>query len=123
MTALKTYLDLVAEARPHVCLVTLSDVDQALAQAEVLIDVREESEFAAGHLPGAVHMSRGTIEARLASVPALQRPDVRILLYCRTDARAALTARSLQWMGYTRVSVVEGGYAAWTQAGREVTTR
>lgn len=120
MTALKTYLDLVAEARPHVSLISLSDVDNALSQAEVLIDVREESEFAAGHLPGAVHMSRGTIEGRLASVPALQRPDARIVLYCRTDARAALAARSLQSMGYTRVCVIEGGYAAWTQAGRKV---
>lgn len=117
---MKTYLDLVAEARPHVSLIPLSDVEQALAQADVLIGVREESEFGAGHLPGAVHMSRGTLEGRLASVPACQHPDVRMLVYCRTDARACLAARSLQAMGYTQVRVIEGGYAAWTAAGRPV---
>lgn len=117
---MKTYLDLVAQARPHVSLVPLSEVDQALAQADALIDVREESEYAAGHLPGAVHMSRGTLEGHLASLPALQCPDARLVLYCRTDARAALAARSLQAMGYTQVHVIEGGYAAWVQANRLV---
>ncbi|AOV05355.1 rhodanese-like domain-containing protein [Delftia tsuruhatensis] len=117
---MKTYLDLVAQARPHVSLVPLSEVDQVLAQTDALIDVREESECAAGHLPGAVNMSRGTLEGHLASLPAMQRPDARLVLYCRTDARAALAARSLPAMGHAQVHVIEGGDAAWVQANRPV---
>ncbi len=119
---MKTYLDLVAQARPHVSLVPLSDVDRALAQAPLLIDVREESEYAAGHLPGAVHMSRGTVEARLGAIPQGQDSETPLLLYCRTDARATLVALSLQSMGYTRVQVIEGGHAAWVTAGLPLAT-
>lgn len=117
---MKTYQDLVAEARTNIRLVLLDQADGAVAQAEILIDVREESEYAASHLPGAVHMSRGVLEGRIASVPAGKKADSKILLYCRTDARASLAAVSLQGMGYTDVQVLAGGFDAWIGAGKPV---
>ena len=117
---MKTYQDLVAEARSHVQLVPVDQVEEAIAQAEVLIDVREESEYAAGHIPGAVHMSRGVVEARLSMAPQYQKPETRIALYCRTDARATLVAYSLQRMGYVAVQVLTGGFEVWSNAGKPV---
>jgi rhodanese-related sulfurtransferase len=115
---MRTDLDLVAEARAHVPLVPLSDVDRALAQAPLLIDVHEESEYAVGHLPGAVHMSRGTVEARLGALPQEQDCATPLPLYCRPDARATLMALSLRSMGYTRGQVIKGGHATWVSAGK-----
>lgn len=120
---MKTYLDLVQEARPRVRLVSQADAERALSQADVLIDVREESEYAAGHLPGAVHMSRGVIEGKLSANPQFALPGTRIVLYCRTDARATLVADNLQKMGYTEVQVLAGGYEAWRTTGRAVRTQ
>lgn len=119
---MKTYLDLVSAARPRVQLVSLNEAEQAIGQADVLIDVREESEYAAGHLPGAVHMSRGVIEGKLSASPKFAVPDIRIVLYCRTDARATLVADTLQNMGYTQVQVLIGGFDAWLAAGKSVST-
>ena len=117
---MKTYHDLVAEARPHVYLVPMDRAEETIALAEVLIDVREESEYAAGHIPGAVHMSRGLVEARLSMAPQYQKPETRIALYCRTDARATLVASSLQSMGYVAVQVLAGGFDAWSAAGKPI---
>lgn len=117
---MKTYQDLVSEARLHIQLIPADKVEEAIAQAEVLIDVREESEYAAGHIPGAAHMSRGVVEARLSLEPRCQNPATRIALYCRTDARATLVALSLQRMGYIAVQVLGGGFDAWSAAGKPV---
>jgi len=117
---MKTYLDLAGAARQHVTLLAAEDAAGEIARADALIDVREESEYAAGHLPGAVHMSRGVIEARLSLSPQLHRPDARLVVYCRTDARAVMVAASLQDMGYTQVRVLAGGFEAWVAEGRQV---
>jgi len=82
--------------------------------------VREADEYAQGHLPGAVHMSRGMLEFKLASNPAYQPRDLRIVLYCKTSGRAALSAQSLQAMGYLNVQSIAGGYDAWVAAGLPV---
>ena len=115
---MKTYIDLVSAAKPQVRLIATNEAELALAQADVVIDVREESEYADGHLPGALHMSRGVIEGRLSANPDYLRPDLRIVLYCRTDARASLAAVSLQSMGYTHVQVLMGGFDAWSTSGK-----
>ena len=117
---MKTYQDLVIEARKNVQLVSADKFEKAISNAQILIDVREESEYAQGHIPGAVHMSRGVIEARLSMVPNYQNPETRIVLYCRTDARATLVAASLKNMGYVAVEVLTGGFEAWSQAGRPI---
>ena len=117
---MKTYQDLVSEAKQHVQLVPADKLEKAISDSHALIDVREESEYAQGHIPGAIHMSRGVIEARLSMVPNYQNPETRIVLYCRTDARATLVAASLQNMGYVAVEVLTGGFEAWSQAGRPI---
>ncbi len=110
------FLAIATEAKTRVLECTIEDLKLRMDQGEpiVLIDVREESEFAAGHIPGAVHVSKGVIERDIESVV----PDVNreILLYCGGGFRSALSAENLQRMGYRNVVSVDGGWRAWTEA-------
>lgn len=115
---MKTPHDLVAAAKSRVQEIPLSQIDQAILDADVLIDVREADEFAAGHLPGAVHMSRGMIEFKISASPKLSARDSKLLLYCKTSGRAALAAASLLDMGYINVQSIQGGFDAWVSAGK-----
>ena len=117
---MKTAHDLVAAAKSRIQEVTLSDVDQAVLEADVLIDVREQDEFAAGHLPGAIHASRGMLEFKLSSNPALSSRDLKIVLYCKTSGRAALAACAMHDMGYLNVKSIAGGIDAWIAAGKPI---
>lgn len=84
----------------------------------VLVDVREESEWAAGHAAGAIHLSKGVIERDVeARIPDL---DARILCYCGGGFRSALAVESLARMGYRNAWSVAGGWRAWTGAGLPV---
>lgn len=117
---MKTPQDLVAAAKAHVQEVPLAEAEAAIREADALIDVREESEFAAGHIPGAIHASRGMLEFKLAGNPALQARDVKVVLYCKTSGRAALAAASMREMGYLNVKSIAGGFDAWLAAGKPV---
>ena len=117
---MKTAHDLVAAAKARVQEIPVADVEQAIIDADVLVDVREADEFVAGHLAGAVHISRGMLEFKFSSNPALQPRDLNILLYCKTSGRAALAAAALHDMGYLNVRSVAGGFDAWTAAGKPV---
>lgn len=93
--------------------VTTDEVAARLERGEKfhLVDVREESELAAGRIKGATHMGRGVIERDLeAKIPDL---DAEIVLYCGGGFRSALSAESLQKMGYTNVSSMAGGWREW----------
>ena len=79
---MKTAHDLVANAKARIQEVDLQDAEQAIRDADVLIDVREAEEFAAGHLPGAIHASRGMLEFKMSGNPALSARDINIVLYC-----------------------------------------
>ncbi len=83
-----------------------------------LIDVREESEWQNGHLPQAIHLSKGVIERDIEKAV----PDVkaRIVLYCGGGFRSALAAFNLQSMGYENVISMDGGYRGWKEAGFEI---
>lgn len=115
------FLRLVDEARARI---TETDVPTVHARLERgddfhLVDVREESEWARGHLPRAVHLSRGTIERDIErEIPDL---DAEIVLYCGGGYRSALSADTLRQMGYTNVTSMDGGFRGWTEAGHEVT--
>ena len=77
-----------------------------------LVDVREESEFAASHLPGAIYIGKGVIERDIETkIPDL---DADIVLYCGGGYRSALAADALQKMGYTNVISMDGGFRGWT---------
>ena len=117
---MKTAHDLVMAAKSRIHEIPVADSDAAIARADVVIDVREADEYAAGHIPGAVHMSRGMLEFRMAGAPALQSRDLHIVLYCKSAGRAALCAAALQDMGYLNVQSIAGGIDAWTAAGKPV---
>ncbi|MEX1165866.1 MAG: rhodanese-like domain-containing protein [Hydrogenophaga sp.] len=117
---MKTALDLVAAAKARVSEIPLNDAEAAIREADVLLDVREGDEFANGHLPGAVHASRGMLEFKLSSTPALTARDLKVVLYCKTSGRAALAAAVMQDMGYLNVKSIAGGFDAWLAAGKPV---
>jgi rhodanese-related sulfurtransferase len=109
------FLKLVSDAKTRVIECTVDDVRarQAAGDPFVLVDVREESEFAAGHIPGALHLGKGVIERDIeAKVPD---PATPLVLYCGGGFRSALAADALQKMGYTNVISMDGGWRAWTQ--------
>ena len=117
---MKTAHDLVAAAKARINEVSVDDAEKAIASADVLLDVRESDEFATGHLPGAIHASRGMLEFKLSGNPALSPRDLKIVLYCKTSGRAALAACALQDMGYLDVTSISGGFDAWAAAGKPV---
>src|SRR5262245_44333216 len=111
------FLKIVQDAKTRVKECTVEDVKKRLDAGErfTLVDVREESEFAAGHLPGAVHLSKGVIERDIEkAVPA---PATPLVLYCGGGFRSALAADNLQKMGYTNVISMDGGWRGWTEKG------
>ena len=103
-----------SKARIRECTVETLKSRMDQGEAIVLIDVREESEFAAGHIPGAIHVSKGVIERDIETVV----PDLNteILLYCGGGFRSALSADNLQRMGYQNVVSVDGGWREWTES-------
>lgn len=117
---MKTAHDLVTAAKSRIQEVALAEAESAILEADVLLDVREADEFAAGHLPGAVHASRGMLEFKLSNNPALSSRDLKIVLYCKTSGRAALAACALHDMGYLNVKSIAGGFDAWSAAGKPI---
>lgn len=117
---MKSALDLVASAKQQIIEIPVSQALEHIASADVLVDVREAEEFAAGHIPGAIHASRGMLEFKFSGDPALSNRDLKIVLYCKTSGRAALAAQSLKSMGYLHVKSIAGGIDAWQQAGQPV---
>ena len=117
---MKTAHDLVAQAKQNTQEIALDHAEQAIRNADVLIDVREADEFATGHLPGAVLMPRGLLEFKLSASPALADRALKVVLYCKTSGRAALAAQSMKDMGYLNVQAIAGGFDAWLAAGKAV---
>jgi rhodanese-related sulfurtransferase len=114
------FLALVESVKPRIREVTINDVAPRIIRAERfhLIDVREESEWAAGHLPGARHLGKGIIERDIETV--IPDTGAEIILYCGGGYRSALAADNLRQMGYTNVYSMEGGFRAWKEAGLEI---
>ena len=83
-----------------------------------LIDVREESEWAKGHLPGARYLGRGVIERDIETL--FPDPETELYLYCGGGFRSILAANNLQQMGYRKVISVDGGFRGWLEAGYPV---
>jgi rhodanese-related sulfurtransferase len=117
---MKSAHDLVVAAKGRIREIPAEQAEQAIRNADLLIDVREGDEYAAGHIPGAVHMSRGMLEFKLSSNPDLAARDLNLVLYCKTSGRAALACVALQEMGYHNVQSIAGGYDGWIAAGKPV---
>ena len=111
------FLKLVQDTKRGVKELTVDDVKTKLERGEtlLLIDVREESEYARDHLPGAAHLGKGIIERDIeARVPDT---SAEIVLYCGGGFRSALAADNLQKMGYTNVWSMDGGIRDWREKG------
>jgi rhodanese-related sulfurtransferase len=109
------FLKIVNDAKSRVKEATVDEVKQKLDDREkvLLIDVREESEFAKDHLPGAIHLGKGVIERDIERrVPDVNTPMV---LYCGGGFRSAMAADNLQKMGYTNVISMDGGVREWRE--------
>jgi rhodanese-related sulfurtransferase len=111
------FLRLVDAARARIRECTVADVKRRLDAGERfhLVDVREQDEWARGHLPGARHLGKGVIERDIEST--IPDHDADIVLYCGGGYRSALAADALRQMGYTRVASMDGGWRGWTEAG------
>lgn len=111
------FLKLVNDAKTRVKETNVADVKRRMDGGEkfLLVDVREDNEWANGHLPGAIHMGRGIIERDIET----SAPDTntKMILYCGGGFRSALVADNLQKMGYTKVESMDGGWKGWTSAG------
>ena len=114
------FLWLVNDAKLRITECTIADIKPRLDAGEkfFLVDVREESEYAAGHLPGAAHLSKGVIERDIEQ--AIPDASAEIVLYCGGGYRSVLAADNLQKMGYTNVISMDGGIRAWREAGYQV---
>lgn len=116
---MKTAQQLIADAKSQITEVTAREVQDALARGEqlVLIDVREQNEWAMGHAAPAQYIGRGVLESQIESrVPR----DARVVLMCAGGNRSALGAQTLQAMGYTNVASLAGGFREWVASGGEV---
>lgn len=116
------FLNLVNDARSRIRECTIHDVLARLQSGEKfeLVDVREESEFAKGHLAGARHLGKGVIERDVES--QIPDPATPIVLYCGGGYRSALAADALQKMGYTNIVSMDGGWRSWTEAKYPIET-
>ena len=115
------FLKIVDDAKSRVRETNVDDIKKRLDRGDqfVLVDVREESEYAKDHLPGAIHLGKGVIERDIeARVPAL---DTELVLYCGGGFRSALAADNLQKMGYTNVISMDGGIRDWREKGYPLT--
>lgn len=108
------FLKLVNDAKSRVRETNVDEVKQRLDRGEKfhLVDVREESEWQQGHLPGATHMSKGVIERDVEG--KIPDKDAEVVLYCGGGFRSALAADNLQKMGYRNVISMDGGWKGWT---------
>jgi rhodanese-related sulfurtransferase len=111
------FLTLVTEAKRRIRETTVEKVKDLLDRGEafLLVDTREESEWQRGHLPGAIHLSKGIIERDVEQ--RIPDRDAPIVLYCGGGFRSALAADNLQKMGYTNVESMDGGWRGWLEAG------
>lgn len=114
------FLRLVEEAKRRIRETDVPGIQRRLAAGEKfhLVDVREAEEFAAGHIPGAIHLSKGVIERDIEKT--IPDQDAEIVLYCGGGFRSALAAENLQRMGYTNVWSMDGGWRGWTESGGAV---
>ena len=111
------FLKLVNDAKKKIKETNVADVQRRADAGEqfVLVDVREDNEWANGHIPGAIHLGKGIIERDIEQV--VPETSATLILYCGGGFRSALVADNLQKMGYSNVESMDGGWRGWTSAG------
>ncbi|MGB9242902.1 MAG: rhodanese-like domain-containing protein [Candidatus Acidiferrales bacterium] len=111
------FLKLVKEAKARIKEEDYRDIKKKFDAGEpmIIIDTREDNEWARGHIPNAVHLGKGVIERDIEK--AIPDKDTTLVLYCGGGYRSALAADNLQKMGYRNVISMDGGWRGWTEAG------
>lgn len=114
------FVALVDQARRQISECTIQDVlrRQAAGDQFLLLDVREESEWTAGHIPGARHLGKGIIERDIEAL--VPDPTTPMVLYCGGGYRSALAALNLKQMGYSNVISMDGGFRGWREQGLQI---
>lgn len=112
------FLALVNDAKSRIKQIDIDEYRKMPPGSHVLIDIREDNEWANGHAAGAVHMGKGIIERDIES--AIPEKSTTLVLYCGGGFRSALSADALQKMGYTNAISLDGGWRAWNRAGLPV---
>jgi molybdopterin/thiamine biosynthesis adenylyltransferase/rhodanese-related sulfurtransferase len=110
-----TYRELLSQARAEIDEIDARAAAPALEDGTVFLDVREQGEWDEGHIPGAVHVPRGSLESRIENT--VPDHDSRIVVYCASGARSAFAAKTLEELGYGDVVNLEGGYTEWKRNG------
>ena len=110
------FLKLVQDAKKRIKETNVPEVKRRRDAGEnfILVDVREDNEWAKGHLPGAVHLGKGVIERDIEQ--AVPDTGAKLILYCGGGFRSALVADNLQKMGYANVESMDGGWKGWLEA-------
>lgn len=112
------FLRIVEESRERIKEVTVARAIERMGEGAVLVDVREDNEWEAGHASGSVHLGRGIIERDIVGLHP--EKDTELILYCGGGYRSAMAADNLQKMGYTNVFSMAGGWSAWKEAGGKI---
>jgi rhodanese-related sulfurtransferase len=115
---MKSGTDLINEAKSRITEISAADaLREHEAGGATFLDVRDLQEVNLGKIPGAVHISRGTMETKIeAAVPR----DARVVVYCASGNRSALAADTLRQLGYSRVASLSGGFRAWAESGGDI---
>lgn len=108
--------DWVAKAKAEIKKVTAADVKAAIDQKEkaVFLDVRDPNEYGAGHLPGAINVSRGTLEFNIWD--KISDKNAKIYVYCKTASRSALATKTLNDLGYKNAVLMDAQFEDWIKA-------
>jgi rhodanese-related sulfurtransferase len=111
------FLKLVKDAKMRIKEADVREVKKRLDGGErlIIVDTREDNEWARGHVAGAVHLGKGIIERDIEK--AIPDKEATIVLYCGGGYRSALAADNVQKMGYKNVISMDGGWRGWTEAG------
>jgi molybdopterin/thiamine biosynthesis adenylyltransferase/rhodanese-related sulfurtransferase len=112
-----TYRELLQQVKASISEIDAIEGSTLVGNGALFVDVRERDEWEEGHLPGAVHVPRGSLESRIEQL-APDR-DARLVLYCASGARSAFAAKTLEELGYTNVVNLAGGYTDWKRNGFE----
>jgi rhodanese-related sulfurtransferase len=113
----KTPGQIVSDAKAKASHITVDALKKKIGSKEkfLLIDVRTEKEYLAGHIPGAVWVSRGMLEFKVSGIN--NDPKADIIVYCRSGARGSLSMIALKGIGYENVRDLDGGFKSWVTSG------
>ncbi|MEO7119342.1 MAG: molybdopterin-synthase adenylyltransferase MoeB [Candidatus Limnocylindrales bacterium] len=113
----KTYAELLREARSIIPEVSTAEAELLAKAGANVIDVRESTEWEQGHLPSAVHLSKGFLELNIERI--VPDHDAKVVLYCAAGVRSLFAARAMVELGYTDVASMTGGFEAWKSEARD----